>query len=127
MLFIQLPQGLDNSHFQNVSNGSNVVFLLGNDISQVRLLLSISLILYNCNEDVYNYRSFVTLKAEANTSDLDVKSSSVGKFKNIDMPLEEQDQRGSTDNDWMAEPLTDAATREANKDTMRVRMEMFIM
>ena len=76
---------------------------------------------------MYNYRSFVTLKAEANTSDLDVKSSSVGKFKNIDMPLEEQDQRGSTDNDWMAEPLTDAATREANKDTMRVRMEMFIM
>ena len=49
------------------------------------------------------------------------------KFKNIDIPLEEQDQMGFADNDWMAEPLTDAATREANKDTMRVRMEMFIM
>ena len=28
---------------------------------------------------------------------------------------------------WMAEPLTDAATREANKNSMRVRMEMMIM
>ena len=69
----------------------------------------------------------MTLKAETNTLDSDVKNTSVGKFKNIDIPLEEQDQMGSTDNDWMAEPLTDAATREANKDTMRVRMEMFIM
>ena len=69
----------------------------------------------------------MTLKAESNTSDSEVKNTSVGKFKNIDMPLEEQDQMGSTDNDWMAEPLTDAATREANKDTMRVRMEMFVM
>ena len=69
----------------------------------------------------------MTLKAESNTSDSEVKNTSVGKFKNIDMPIEEQDQMGSTDNDWMAEPLTDAATREANKDTMRVRMEMFVM
>ena len=28
---------------------------------------------------------------------------------------------------WMAEPLTDAATRDANKNSMRVRMEMMIM
>ena len=28
---------------------------------------------------------------------------------------------------WMAEPLTDAATRENNKNSMRVRMEMMIM
>ena len=28
---------------------------------------------------------------------------------------------------WMAEPLTDAATREKNKNSMRVRMEMMIM
>ena len=69
----------------------------------------------------------MTLKAESNTSDSEVKNTSVGKFKNIDMPIEEQDQMGSTDDDWMAEPLTDAATREANKDTMRVRMEMFVM
>ena len=29
--------------------------------------------------------------------------------------------------EWMAEPITEAATREANKDSMRVRMEMLIM
>ena len=42
-------------------------------------------------------------------------------------PQEEDDEEGAKAIDWMAEPLTDLATREANKNSMRVRMEMMIM
>merc|ERR1711899_142767 len=73
-------------------------------------------------------RGFTGLKAEtANNDPLD-------KYKNIDLRLDDKDnflQTISPDAEdqelGMAEPLTDAATREAKKDSMRVRMEMMMM
>lgn len=74
------------------------------------------------------FRGFTGLKAEtANNDPLD-------KYKNIDLRLDDKDnflQTISPDEGdlelGMAEPLTDAATREAKKDSMRVRMEMMMM
>jgi len=68
-----------------------------------------------------------TLKAETGNDPLD-------KYKNIDLRLDDKDnflQTISPDAEdqelGMAEPLTDAATRESKKDSMRVRMEMMMM
>lgn len=70
-------------------------------------------------------RSFVTVKAEA--AEAEFKSTPMGKLEKTDVFNENINDAGAKAIDWMAEPLTDEATREANKDAMRVRMEMLIM
>ena len=40
---------------------------------------------------------------------------------------DEKDEMGEKAIRWMAEPLTDATTREKNPNSMRVKMEMMIM
>lgn len=71
-------------------------------------------------------RGFVQLKAETTSPEV---SDWPEPLK--DKILLEQIFPNETDVDdeinWMAEPLTDAATRESNKNSMRVRMEMMIM
>ena len=71
-------------------------------------------------------RSFVTLRAD--TSEItDWPEPSKDKVLVTQVFPEEEDELGAKAIDWMAEPLTDLATREANKNSMRVRMEMMIM
>ena len=51
----------------------------------------------------------------------------MSKLTNTQVFPKEEDILGSKPIEWMAEPLTDEATREANKNSMRIRMEMMIM
>ena len=51
----------------------------------------------------------------------------MSKLTNTQVFPKEEDTLGSKPIEWMAEPLTDEATREANKNSMRIRMEMMIM
>ena len=73
-----------------------------------------------------HFRGFVQLKADTSSAEV---SDWPEPLK--DKILLEQIFPNETDVDddinWMAEPLTDAATRESNKNSMRVRMEMMIM
>lgn len=68
------------------------------------------------------FRGFVTLKAESTKEDegLNVHVIHTQAF-------DDDDELGPKPIEFMAEPLTDTATREADKDSMRVRMEMMIM
>ena len=77
-------------------------------------------------------RGFVTLKAETRENS---KFNSESLAKMAEMPTspnmpkfsDEPNDFGSKLNEFMAEPLTDAAFIEANKNSMRVRMEMLLM
>lgn len=73
------------------------------------------------------FRGFVTIKAENINEETDWPDPLTEKVLVTQVFPEESDEEGDKPINWMAEPLTDQATREANKNSMRVRMEMMIM
>jgi coproporphyrinogen III oxidase len=71
-------------------------------------------------------RSFVSLKADTGESSGWAEPSKE-KVIYTSSFNDDEDEFGSKAIDWMADPLTDAATLEKNKDSMRVKMELMIM
>lgn len=72
------------------------------------------------------FRGLVQLKADTGNMPPDWPEPSKEKVL-VTQVFPEDDEDSDKAIHWMAEPLTDAATREKNKNSMRVRMEMMIM